>query len=366
MGSSLLPFSAIRASLFFISKSICFDLTVEQQMGTTRHYKFEIQLHNVTRLCHSKLMLTVNGNFSGPRVKECQLSQAWRLANLERVGRWTGICNPMLVQSGQSCVYNFTIIGQKGTLFWHAHISWLRATLYGPIIILPKKTALRTGAGPNVPNAYTINGFPGPLYNCSANLLRITQSPLVRSKQFTLSHLKPIYLLIMPGQSTYVLLTTKPNPLNTTFLMAAMPNFFDQGTLLTLMLLGIHEFEKISAKDSSKISIMGLQLLTLPPTNATFVANFNALEAIHTPKTKLVKGLMARHLQLPLTMSLSHSLEYHFFKPTSMDNQMVYNIYTTDFLSFPITPFNYTGKPPNNTKVANGTKVVVLPLPVWN
>ena len=43
------------------------------------------------------------------------------------------------IQTGQSYVYNYTIIGQRGTLFWHAHISWLRATVYGPIIILPKR-----------------------------------------------------------------------------------------------------------------------------------------------------------------------------------------------------------------------------------
>ena len=43
------------------------------------------------------------------------------------------------IQTGQTYVYNFTITGQRGTLFWHAHISWLRSTVYGPIIILPKK-----------------------------------------------------------------------------------------------------------------------------------------------------------------------------------------------------------------------------------
>lgn len=43
------------------------------------------------------------------------------------------------IQTGQSYTYNFTITGQRGTLFWHAHISWLRATLYGPIIILPRQ-----------------------------------------------------------------------------------------------------------------------------------------------------------------------------------------------------------------------------------
>ena len=28
--------------------------------------------------------------------------------------------------------------------------------------------ALQTGAGPNVSDAYTMNGLPGPLYNCSS------------------------------------------------------------------------------------------------------------------------------------------------------------------------------------------------------
>ena len=28
--------------------------------------------------------------------------------------------------------------------------------------------ALQTGGGPNVSDAFTINGLPGPLYNCSA------------------------------------------------------------------------------------------------------------------------------------------------------------------------------------------------------
>lgn len=43
------------------------------------------------------------------------------------------------IQTGQSYTYNFTITGQRGTLWYHAHISWIRATLYGPIIILPRR-----------------------------------------------------------------------------------------------------------------------------------------------------------------------------------------------------------------------------------
>ena len=43
------------------------------------------------------------------------------------------------LQPGQSFVYNFTITGQRGTLLWHAHILWLRATVHGAVVILPKR-----------------------------------------------------------------------------------------------------------------------------------------------------------------------------------------------------------------------------------
>ena len=42
------------------------------------------------------------------------------------------------MQTGQSYVYDFNVTGQRGTLWWHAHILWLRATVYGAIVILPQ------------------------------------------------------------------------------------------------------------------------------------------------------------------------------------------------------------------------------------
>ncbi|CAD6243620.1 unnamed protein product [Miscanthus lutarioriparius] len=145
--------------------------------GTTRYYTFNVTMQNVTRLCTTRAIPTLRTGWSdGPAyVTQCP------------------------IQTGQSFVYNFTITGQRGTLFWHAHVSWMRATLYGPIVILPKRgvpypfpvkpykeipiifgewfnadpeaiiaQALQTGAGPNVSDAFTINGLPGPLYNCSS------------------------------------------------------------------------------------------------------------------------------------------------------------------------------------------------------
>jgi laccase len=42
------------------------------------------------------------------------------------------------IAPGTSYVYKFTTQGQEGTLWWHAHISWLRATVYGALVIYPR------------------------------------------------------------------------------------------------------------------------------------------------------------------------------------------------------------------------------------
>lgn len=40
---------------------------------------------------------------------------------------------------GNHYTYRFTITGQEGTLWWHAHVQWLRATVHGALIIRPRK-----------------------------------------------------------------------------------------------------------------------------------------------------------------------------------------------------------------------------------
>ncbi|KAK2995301.1 hypothetical protein RJ640_010907, partial [Escallonia rubra] len=174
-----------------------------------------IKLKNVTRLCQTKSILTVNGKFPGPRIVAREGDTVLvKVANHVKNNvtlHWHGVrqlrsgwadgpayITQCPIQTGQTYVYNFTITGQRGTLFWHAHISWLRATLYGPIVILPKRgvpypfpspneevpiifgewwkadtetiinQALQNGGAPNISDAFTINGLPGPLYNCSA------------------------------------------------------------------------------------------------------------------------------------------------------------------------------------------------------
>ncbi|MBA0644367.1 hypothetical protein Goklo_028538, partial [Gossypium klotzschianum] len=178
-------------------------------------FPWQIKPKNITRLCHTKGIFTVNGKFPGPRVITREgdrlvvkvvnrvpnnISIHWHGVRQLRSGWADGpsYITQCPIQIGHSYVYNFTITGQRGTLFWHAHISWLRATVYGPLIILPRRNesypfvkpykevpilfgewfnadpeavinqSLQTGGGPNVSDAYTFNGLPGPLYNCSA------------------------------------------------------------------------------------------------------------------------------------------------------------------------------------------------------
>ncbi|KAI5665984.1 hypothetical protein M9H77_15837 [Catharanthus roseus] len=468
--SSLMPSPALSgASLFMILCCICSFplLTMAKTAGITRHFQFDIKLQNVTRLCSTKSMVTVNGKFPGPIIKVREgdrvvvkvvnhvsnnVSFHWHGIRQLQTGWADGpaYITQCPIQTGQAYVYNFTIVGQRGTLWWHAHVSWMRATLYGPLIILPNhnatypfskpykqvpiifgewwkanteaviKQALQSGAGPNVSDAYTINGFPGPFYNCSSKgetfklkvkpgktyLLRLINAALnddlffsIANHTFTIVEADALYikpfetdiLLITPGQTTNVLLKTKPQifAVATTFLMAARPYFTGQGTIDNSTVIGILEYETLSSSrsSSSNTSIKNLPIPTLPPINGTsFVANFTSkfrslansqfpinvpekvdkhflftvgLGSNPCPKNQTCQGpngtkFSASMNNISFTLPTTSILQSYFLKKSD-------GIYTPDFPNFPTMPFNYTGNPPNNTNVSNGTKVVVLP-----
>ncbi|XP_039042033.1 laccase-17-like [Hibiscus syriacus] len=461
MGVSLI--SSPPAFLLFFSFST-FCLLADPVLGITRHYKFDVKLHNVTRLCQTKSIVSVNGQFPGPRIVAREgdqllikvinhvpnnISIHWHGIRQLRSGWADGpaYVTQCPIQTGQSYVYNFTIVGQRGTLFWHAHISWLRATLYGPIVILPKRgvpypfakpykevpiifgewfnadpeavisQALQTGGGPNVSDAYTINGLPGPLYNCSAKdtfklkvkpgktyLLRLINAALNDDLFFSIAnhtlsvvdvdavYVKPFEtetLLIAPGQTTNVILKTKPKYPNATFFMTARPYVTGQGTFDNSTVAGILEYESPPDSLHSSISIRNLPLFKpiLPALNDTsFATNFasklRSLGSAQYPANVPQKvdkhffftvGLgtsQCQHNQtcqgpngtkfaatvnnISFAMPTTALLQAHFFGQSN-------GVYTPYFPSSPIIPFNYTGTPPNNTMVSNGTKVVVLP-----
>ncbi|KAJ0796122.1 putative laccase [Helianthus annuus] len=451
-------------AILFLSCFICLypDLATAKHAatGVTRHYKFNIRMHNVTRLCGTKSIITVNGKFPGPRIIAREgdrlvikvvnhvpynISIHWHGIRQLRSGWADGpaYITQCPIQTGQSYVYNYSIIGQTGTLWYHAHVSWIRSTLYGPIVILPRRNtsypflkpykevpimfgewwkadteavinqALQTGAGPNNSDAYTINGLPGPLYNCSqpketfrlnvkpgkTYMLRLINAALndelffkITNHTFTVvdadaSYVKPFEtdtIYITPGQTSNVLLKTKNLTSNARFLMAARPySTAASGTFDNTTVVGVLEYNR-NTMQFSNTSIKNLPLPPLPAINATsYVANwtnkFRSLgPAVNVPQTVQNRYFFTVGLgndlcpknqtcQGPNGTKFAASVNnISFSLPTTALLQARFfgksnSIFSTNFPTSPLHPFNYTGPPPNNTFVSHGTKVVVLP-----
>ncbi|CAL4962473.1 unnamed protein product [Urochloa decumbens] len=180
-----------------------------------KRYQFDIVMSNVSRLCHAKSMVTVNGSYPGPtiyaregdrvvvtvtnRVARHNVTIHWHGLKQRRNGWADGpaYVTQCPIGPGGSYAYDFNVTGQRGTLWWHAHIAWLRATVHGAIVVLPppgvpypfpkpdaeaeiilgewwhadveavEKQGRVLGMAPNASDAHTINGKPGPLFPCS-------------------------------------------------------------------------------------------------------------------------------------------------------------------------------------------------------
>ncbi|KAK4419051.1 Laccase-17 [Sesamum alatum] len=450
--------------LAFVTTILCLsvELALSKHSGITRHYKFDIKMQSVTRLCQKKSIVTVNGQFPGPTITaregdrllikvvnnvQYNVSIHWHGVRQLRSGWADGpaYITQCPIQTGQSYVYNFTVTGQRGTLFWHAHISWLRVTLYGPIVILPKRgvpypfpqpykevpiifgewwkadtetiinQALQTGGAPNISDAFTINGLPGPLYNCSAKdtfklkvkpgktyMLRLINAALNDELFFSIAnhnltvvdadavYVKPFKtntVLITPGQTTNVLLRTKNHHPNATFLMAARPYATGPAAFDNSTTSGILEYH-LPSNSTKKTNKLPLLKPSLPIFNdTTFATKFNkklrSLANSNFP-AKVPQRVDRRFFftvglglspctnpngtcQGPNNTMLAASvnnvsfvmpntalLQAHFFNQSK-------GVYTTDFPANPPFKFNYTGNPPSNIMVSSGTKVVVLP-----
>ncbi|KAL6630626.1 hypothetical protein ACP70R_028477 [Stipagrostis hirtigluma subsp. patula] len=255
-----------------------------------QYHEFVIQEAAVTRLCRSRTIMTVNGQFPGPAVEvsegDCLVVKVTNNGNYNVTVHWHGVrqmrtgwsdgpefVTQCPIRPGESYTYRFTVQAQEGTLWWHAHSSWLRATVHGALIIRPRagvpypfndgkppareipvilgewwdmnpidvvRAATATGAAPNTSDALTVNGQPGDLYKCSSkdtttfpvksgetNLLRFINAALNTELFVSLaghtmtvvgvdaSYTKPYatsVLMIAPGQTTDVLVTFDQPP----------------------------------------------------------------------------------------------------------------------------------------------------------
>ncbi|PIN17065.1 Multicopper oxidase [Handroanthus impetiginosus] len=444
--------------LVITTLSLLVQLALSKHSGITRHYKFNIKMQSVTRLCQSKSIVTVNGQYPGPtiiaREGDRVIVKVVNLVQYNVTIHWHGVrqlrsgwadgpayITQCPIQTGQSYVYNFTITGQRGTLFWHAHISWLRVTLHGPIIILPKRgvpypfpqpykevplifgewwkadtetminQAMQTGAAPNISDAHTINGLPGPLYNCSAKdtfklkvkpgktyLLSLINAAMNDDLFFSIAnhnltvveadavYVKPFKtntILITPGQTTNVLLKTKNHHPNASFLMAASPYATGPAAFDNSTTAGILEYHR-SSNTTKKINKLPLIKPLLPIFNNTKFATKFSRKIRSLAKSKVPQKVDRRFFftvglgltscpnpngtcqgpnntmvaaavnNVSFVMPNTALLQAHFFNQSK-------GVYTTDFPANPPVKFNYTGNPPSNIMVTKGTKVVMLP-----
>ncbi|GFZ15075.1 laccase 12 [Actinidia rufa] len=407
-------------SFFLLGLVLLFTNAVPSLVDAKTHYhEFVVQATPVKRLCKNHNTITVNGQYPGPTLEvnngDSLVVSVVNRAQYNVTIHWHGIrqmrtawadgpefVTQCPIRPGGSYTYRFTIEGQEGTLWWHAHSSWLRATVYGALIIHPKegfsypfpkpkreaplllgewwdanpidvvREATRTGAAPNVSDAYTINGQPGDFYNCSStdtvvvpvdsgetNLIRVINAAIMNQQlfftianhKFTVvgadaSYLKPFttsVIMLGPGQTTDVLITANQPPARYTTLQhvpmlapkgasakpvsASLPAFNDTATA-TAFTTALRSPEKAPVPtdiDESLFFTVGLGLNRCPsgaksstcqgPNGTRFAASMNNVSFV-----------------LPSNFSL---LQAH--------QQGIPGVFTTDFPASPPVKFDYTG-----------------------
>ncbi|GAV68527.1 Cu-oxidase domain-containing protein/Cu-oxidase_2 domain-containing protein/Cu-oxidase_3 domain-containing protein [Cephalotus follicularis] len=417
--------------------------------STVRHYKFNVVMKNTTRICSTKPIVTVNGLFPGPtlyaREDDTVLVKVVNHVKYNVTIHWHGIrqlrtgwadgpayITQCPIQGGQSYVYNFTVTGQRGTLLWHAHILWLRATVHGAIVVLPKRgvpypfpqphkevvvilaewwksdtesvinEAINSGGAPNVSDAHTINGHPGPLSNCPSQggftlpvqngktyLLRLVNAALNEELFFKIAghkltvvevdatYVKPFKtdtIVIAPGQTTNALVTADQN--SGKYLVAASP-FMDSPIAVD------NVTATATLHYSGTLAATPTILTNPPPQNATAVAN-QFIDALRSLNSKTYPAKVPPKVDHNLLFTVGLAINpcstctalngsrvaasinnVTFVMPTTALLQSHYfnksGVFTTDFPGNPPNVFNYTGTPPVNLQTTNGTKVYRLP-----
>ncbi|KAK4590459.1 hypothetical protein RGQ29_020848 [Quercus rubra] len=235
--------------------------------GNVHYYDFVLKEANFTRLCSSKSMLVVNEQFPGPVIRVTKGDIVY--VNVHNQGDYGSDGPEYITQCPIEPASNFTyeiiFLDEEGTLWWHAHSDWTRASVHGAIVALPnnetgypfpqpdgeeiiafgswyngdvnKEAAedLEDGYVPPSSDAYTINGQPGDFCPCSNEsthrwqvdygktyLLRLVNAVMNVELYFAIaqhnltvvgldgSYLKPIvtdFVMISSGQTMDILVT---------------------------------------------------------------------------------------------------------------------------------------------------------------
>ncbi|KQK10592.1 laccase-7 [Brachypodium distachyon] len=265
--------------------------------AATANYTFTVASMRVNRLCNSTDIIAVNGQLPGPTIEvndgdevvvnvtngsPYNLTIHWH-GMLQLLTPWAdgpSMVTQCPIQPNSSYAYRFNVTGQEGTLWWHAHSSFLRATVYGALIVKPRngsaypfptpdqevplvlgewwsqnvvdveKDALMSGQLPSRSDAFTVNGLTGQLYPCANEtftvvvepnttvLLRVINAALnthlffkLAGHNFTVVAVDACYtanhttdtLVLAPGNTVDALIFTGPKPAGS-YYMAVQPH----------------------------------------------------------------------------------------------------------------------------------------------
>ncbi|KAJ3703873.1 hypothetical protein LUZ61_007578 [Rhynchospora tenuis] len=182
----------------------------------TRNHTFIVQETPCTRLCHTKNILTVNGQFPGPTIYawkgDTVIVKVINHAKKNITLHWHGVAQPRNpwtdgpeyitqcpIQPGANFTQQIQLTDEEGTLWWHAHKDFDLNTVHGLLIVYPKQgttypfnkphkefplilgewwkkdvnslleEALQSGGEVPASDANTINGQPGDFLPCSKN-----------------------------------------------------------------------------------------------------------------------------------------------------------------------------------------------------
>ncbi|XP_038722665.1 laccase-12-like [Tripterygium wilfordii] len=443
---------AYHSCLFFLGILLLFA----NANAKIHSHDFVVQATPVKRLCKTQNRITVNGMYPGPTLEvnngDTLVVKVTNRAQYNVTIHWHGVrqfrtgwadgpefVTQCPIRPGGSYTYRFTIEGQEGTLWWHAHSSWLRATVYGALIIHPKqgssypftkpnretpillgewwnadpisvvRQATRTGAAPNISDAYTINGQPGDLYNCSSNdtvivpinsgetnLIRVINAALNQELFFTIAnhkftvvgadagYLKPFttsVIMLGPGQTTDVLIKGDQAPGR--YYIAAIPYQsaqnapFDNTTTTAIL-----EYKSSSCKNCSSSPVMP----PLPAVNDTntataFTTSLRSPSKVPVPTVidenlfftvglglnSCPKNFNSNQCQGPNGTRFTASMNnVSFILPSNFSllqahKQGIPGVFTTDFPANPPLKFDYTGNVNRSLwQPVAGTKVYKL------
>ncbi|CAH2062692.1 unnamed protein product [Thlaspi arvense] len=303
------------------------------------------------------------------------------------------------IKPGANFTYDIILSTEEGTLWWHAHSDWSRATVHGAIIVYPKngtnypftqpddqfpiflaswfkgdvmeivETALDDGGEFNISDAFTINGQTG-------NVLHGGKSHLhpCGNGWGLYQALETDYILISPGQTMDVLIKANQTPNHYYMAARALEGVVYNNSTTTALV-------KYSGNYNAAPSFPDLPYYNDTDAAESFVDGIRSLASEEHPID--VPQTVDTHMYITVSMNaipcinnscdgpngsrLAASLNNISFQTPSMDILQAYykqigGVFTTDFPDEPPYYYNFTGSDfPDNVLIPTlGTRVRVV------